>query len=83
MATPKEFVEFWLENSVHADEQFGAKRGRLEVDRLVEGLVQAAEAQGFTRKQVEDEVGGNIHASIRASIDRQNEFEDTRLRKEK
>ena len=83
MATPKEFVEFWLENSVHADEHFGAKRGRMEVDRLVESLVQAAEAQGFTRKQVEDELGGDIHAFIRASIDRQNESEDARLRKEK
>jgi hypothetical protein len=41
----REFVEFWLENSVHADEQFGAKRGRMEVDRLVESLLQAAEGQ--------------------------------------
>lgn len=76
MAAGKEFVEFWLENSVHADEQFGAKRGRGEVDQLVESLVHAAEAQGFTREQVEDELGNDIHAFIRASIDRQ-------LRKEK
>ena len=83
MATAKEFVEFWLENSVHADEQFGAKRGRMEVERLVESLVRRAEAQGFTRKQVEDELGGDIHAFIRASIDRQNEAEEARLRAEK
>jgi len=24
--TVREFVEFWLENSVHADEQFGPRR---------------------------------------------------------
>ena len=83
MATTREFVDFWLENSVHADEQFGAKRGRVEVDRLVESLVHAAEAQGFTKKQVEDELGGDIPGFIRASIDRQNESEDVRLRKEK
>ena len=68
MATTREFVDFWLENSVHADEQFSAKRGRVEVDRLVESLVQAAAAQGFTRKQVEDELGSDIHGFIRASI---------------
>jgi len=79
----REFVEFWLENSIHADEQFGAKRGRMQVDRLVESLVQAAEGQGFTRKQVEDELGGDLHVFIRVSIDRLNESEEARLRKEK
>jgi hypothetical protein len=78
VAATREFVEFWLENSVHADEQFGAKRGRVEVDRLVGSLVQAAEAQGFTRQQVEDELGGGMRGFIRASIDWQNEAEDTR-----
>ena len=53
MATAKEFVEFWLQNSVHADEQFGARRGRVEVDQLVDNLVRAAEAQGFTRQQLD------------------------------
>jgi hypothetical protein len=42
----------------------------VEVDRL-ETLMQAAEAQGFTRKQVEDELGSDVHGFIRASIDRQ------------
>jgi hypothetical protein len=79
----REFVEFWLENSVHADEQFQARRGHVEVDRLAENLVRAAEAQGFTRQQMEDELGGDIQTFIRASIDRQNKSEDARLRKEK
>ena len=83
MASAKEYVEFWLENSVHADEQFAARRGRVEVSRLAENLVRAAEAQGFTRKQMEDELGGDIDAFIRARIDRQNESQDERLRREK
>lgn len=83
MATAKEFIEFWLENSVHADEQFGARRGHVEVDRLAENLVRAAEAEGFTRKQIEDELGGEIRGFIRASIDRQNRSEDARRQKEK
>jgi hypothetical protein len=82
VATAKEFIEFWLANSVHADEQDGVRRGRAEIDRLVENLVRAADAQGFTRKQMEDELGGDIHAFIRASIDRQNKSEDARRRKD-
>jgi hypothetical protein len=83
MATVKDFVEFWLENSVHADERFGARRGQAEVQQLAEKLVRAAEVQGFTKQQVEAELGGDIYGFILASIDRQNEAEDRRLRSEK
>jgi hypothetical protein len=69
--------------SVHADEQFGVRRGRAEVDRLVERLVLAAGVQGFTRQQMEAELGGDLHAYIRASINRQNTNEAKRLRDEK
>jgi hypothetical protein len=55
VASAKEFVEFWLENSVHADEQYGIRQGRREIKRLAEQLVAAAEAQGFTKQQVETE----------------------------
>ncbi|WJR77356.1 hypothetical protein [Bradyrhizobium sp. NP1] len=83
MATAKEFVDFWLDNSVHADESFGVRRGRIEVERLVEGLLRAAEAQGFSKEQVEAELGGDIYAHIRARIDRQNEAEAKRLGNER
>ena len=82
MATAKEFVEFWLHNSVHADEQFAPRRGREAVQHLVDGLIGAAEAQGFTKEQTEAEIG-DIYEYIRASIDRQNASEHTRLGKEK
>jgi hypothetical protein len=68
VATAKEFVEFWLVNSVHADEQYGIRQGRVEVQKLAEHLVAAAEAQGFTKQQVEAEPG-DIGQYIRASID--------------
>jgi hypothetical protein len=82
VATIKEFVEFWLNNSVHADEQFSARRGHLEVEKLASNLVTAAEAQGFSRDQVEAELGGDIHGFIRNSIDSQNADETTRLKKD-
>jgi hypothetical protein len=43
-------------------------------------LIQAAEAEGFTRGQIEAEIGGDIAGYIRASIDAQNKAEDERLR---
>jgi hypothetical protein len=82
VATAKEFVEFWLENSVHADEQFGVRRGRVEVNQLVDNLVRAADGQGFTRQQMEAELGGDLYAYIRASIDQQNQDETTRLKRD-
>jgi hypothetical protein len=83
VATAKEFVEFWLENSVHADEPLGARRGRPEVQQLADKLVRAAEAEGFAAQQIEAELGGDIYDFIRASIDRQNKAEGSRLNKEK
>ena len=80
MATAKEFVEFWLGNSVHADEQYGVRRGSEGVQHLVDALVQAAEQQGFTKAQMEAEIG-DLYEFIRASIDRQNNAEDKRLGK--
>jgi hypothetical protein len=81
MATAKDFIEFWLENSVHPDERFGARRGHLNVERLVDNLIRAADGQGFTKQQMEAELGGDIHAYIRHSIERQNNAEDQRLGK--
>jgi hypothetical protein len=81
MASAEEFIEFWLENSVHPDERFGIRRGREAVQQLADDLVRAAEAQGFTKEQVEAELGGDLAGYIRTSIDKQNKAEDDRLRK--
>ena len=43
IASAKEFVEFWLENSVHPDEQYGTRRGREAAQRLADNLVRVAE----------------------------------------
>ena len=80
MATAKEFVEFWIENSVHPDERYGVRRGQEAVQRLADALIQAAEAEGFTRGQIEAEIGGDIAGYIRASIDAQNRAEAARIR---
>jgi hypothetical protein len=83
MVSAKEFVEFWLQNSVHADEPFATRRGKAGVAHLVQNLLAAAKAQGFTKEQMEAELGGDLDAYIRASIDRQNRGETARLRNDK
>jgi len=53
------------------------------VQQLADNLVRAAEAQGFSKKQMEAELGGDIYAYIRASIDLQNADETARSKNEK
>ena len=79
MTDVREFVDFWLTNSVHADEQMVGRRGREAVVKLADRLVVAASYQGFSKQQVEAELG-DIRAYIRASIDIQNVSETARLR---
>jgi hypothetical protein len=81
MGSAKEFVEYWLQNSVHPDEELGPRRGRAAVQQLAENLVRAAEEQGFTKPQMEAEIG-DLYTFIRASIDRQNKAENDRLAKD-
>ena len=79
MATAREFVEFWLLNSVHPDEQLSVRRGRAAIQQLADDLIRAAEGEGFTRKQIEVELGGSIYSHIRRRIAQQNAAEDLRL----
>ena len=82
MTTAKEFVDFWLDVSVHADEQEGPRQNHAAVQHLADNLLNAAREQGFSKEQVESELGDDLEAYIRASIDRQNVAEETRLRNE-
>ena len=82
MTTAKEFVDFWLDVSVHADEQEGPPQNEVTVRQLVDNLLSAAHAQGFSKEQIEAELGGDVEAYIRARIDRQNTAEETRLSRE-
>jgi len=63
--------------------KYRPRRGRTEIQQLADNLVRAAEGQGFSREQMEAEIGGDIYAFIRASIDLQNADETARLKNEK
>lgn len=82
MTAAREYVDFWLKNSVHADEEFVARRGRDAVQILADRLISAAKEQGFDRSQMETELG-DIFAYIRNSIDTQNIDETARLKSDR
>jgi hypothetical protein len=79
MPAVREFVDFWLTNSVHADEQMVGRRGREDILKLADRFAVAANCQGFTKQQIEAEIG-DIYAYIRARIDSENVHETARLR---
>jgi hypothetical protein len=78
MSAAREFVDYWISNSVHADEQMVSRRGSEAVLKLADRLMVAASYQGFARQQVEAEIG-DIYVYIRARIDRQNVGETAHL----
>ncbi|OPH82724.1 hypothetical protein [Nitrobacter vulgaris] len=80
MTTPKEYVQSWLDVSVDVDEQQGSHSDHAAVQRSAYNLVSAAREHGFSKEQIEAELEGDVKTYIRASIDRQNAAEDTRLR---
>jgi hypothetical protein len=80
MTTAKEFIDFWLDVSVHADEQEGPRQDHASVRQLADNLLNAARDQGFSKDQIEAELGGELELYIRGSIDRQNAAEEIRLR---
>jgi hypothetical protein len=80
VATIRKSVDFWLENSVHADGQFGPGSSRADVQEMAQRLVRFAEGQGYTRQQIEAEIG-DICGYIRAGIDRRSAGEIARFKK--
>ena len=79
MTAARIFVEFWLTNSVHPDEQMVSHRRREAVQGLADQLISAARDQGLDQSQIEAEIG-DIYDYIRASIDSQNGSEAARLK---
>jgi hypothetical protein len=50
MTTANEFVEFWLDVSVHADEQEGQRRDEAAGRQLANNLLRAAHEQGVSKE---------------------------------
>lgn len=82
MSKAKEFLDFWVENSIHPAEQYARRAGALEIRDLVERCVEMAEEQGFSERDLENEVG-NLPNYIRDLLAAANQSEDTRTDRHK
>jgi hypothetical protein len=53
----REYIDFWIENSIHAAEQYRAPGASQDVTELVHRLVEGAKGQGITEQSMQAEVG--------------------------
>ena len=73
----REYVDFWIENSVHAAEQQRAAGASQDVPTLVRMLIEGAEGQGITEQALRDEVG-DLGVFVRGKLANANQAERDR-----
>jgi len=76
-ASAREYIDFWIETSVHAIEQFGTPGASQDVDELVRRLVAGAAGEGITEQAMHDEVG-DLAAYVRDRLKAANKAESNR-----
>jgi hypothetical protein len=57
MSKAREFVDFWIENSVHAREQYRTPGASQDVAELTRRCIEAAKGQSVSEADLRDEVG--------------------------
>jgi hypothetical protein len=79
MATTKarEYVDFWIENSVHAAEGLRTPGASQEVAGLVDRLIEGAGEQGISEQEMQQEVG-DLADYIRGKLRAANQAENNR-----
>jgi hypothetical protein len=77
MSKVREFIDYWIKNSVHAAEQYGTPGASQRASELAERCVEMAASQGLSRADLESEVG-NLEDYIGAELERANQDEKAR-----
>lgn len=78
MSTPaREFLDYWIENSIHAVEQFRTPGASQNVADLKHRCVEMAKGQGISEQAISDEVG-DIAEYIQRKLDAANKAESDR-----
>jgi hypothetical protein len=57
MSKAREFIDFWIENSVHAAEPFRTIGASQDVAELTRRCIQAAKGQGLSENDLQIEMG--------------------------
>lgn len=78
-AKAREFIDFWIENSVHAAEQFRTVGASQDVADLTGRCIEAAKGQGISAADMQAEIG-DIAEYIRAKLKAANKSENDRHR---
>ncbi|UEM08315.1 hypothetical protein J4G43_026250 [Bradyrhizobium barranii subsp. barranii] len=57
MSNVREFIDFWVENSIHPAEQYRTPGASQDVAELTQRLVEAAKGQGISEAELQAEIG--------------------------
>jgi hypothetical protein len=79
MSKAREFVDFWIENSVHAREQFSTPGASQDVAELTRRCIEAARGQGVSEADLQGEIG-DVADYIRGKLGAANEAESDQHR---
>jgi hypothetical protein len=78
MSETREFIDFWIENSVHAAEGCGAG-GEQDVAELTRRFIEAAKGQGIAEADLRAEIG-DIFSYVRQKLNAANKAENEQRR---
>jgi hypothetical protein len=73
----REFIDFWVENSIHAAEEYGSVGAEQRAAALTGRFVEMAASQGFSKADLENEVG-DLANYLRDKLDAANQAEKAR-----
>jgi hypothetical protein len=73
----REYIDFWIANSVHAAEQYGTPGASQSVNDLVHRLVEGAKGQGISENAMTSEVG-DLTEYVRGKLFEANQVEKDR-----
>ncbi|MBR0948284.1 hypothetical protein ABIF68_007610 [Bradyrhizobium japonicum] len=77
MSNVREFIDFWVENSVHPVEQYRTPGASQDVAELTRRLIEAAKGQGISEAELRAEIG-DIAAYIEELLRAANRAESER-----
>jgi hypothetical protein len=78
-AKAREFIDFWIENSVHAAEQAGVAGASQDVTVLARRCVEMAKSLGITEEDLREEVG-DVAEYVSGKLCAANQIERDRLK---
>jgi len=77
MSKAREFIDFWVENSVHAVESSRTPGASQDVTELARRCVEAAETEGVSASDIKSEIG-DVAAYIAGKLKAANKIESDR-----